>query len=104
MRRKAAAWVMLAALGGLGGCVSGPETGKGFMAHNGKQYGPPNVPGLVGPYGQPVAMASPYNMVPPASNYQAQQMMAHSVPLDMVRFGGCNGPNCCSGPAGTSMP
>lgn len=74
------------------------------MAHNGKQYGPPNVPGLVGPYGQPVAMAAPYNLVPPASNYQAQQMMAHSVPLDMVRMNGCNGPNCGIGAAGGAMP
>src|SRR5262245_7510697 len=108
-KRKLAAWVILAALGGLGGCASiYPETG-GFMPqsgmpHIGKGSGPANVPGLVGPYGQPVAMAAPYDMMPPASRFQAQQMMARSMPLDMVQMNGCPGPNCGMVPTGLTPP
>src|SRR5437773_9493836 len=93
MRRKAVAWVMLAALGGVGGCASGPETGGGYMPQNGRGHGAPSVPGVMGPNGQPVAIAAPYDMAPPASRFQAQQMMSQGVPLDMVQMRGGAGAN-----------
>jgi hypothetical protein len=82
MKRTAGAFVVLAALGG---CVStdpGPSTG-GWA--NG---GPAVVPGVQGPWGQPVAMAAPYTATPPSGEEAARAMMAQSVPLEVLQTGG----------------
>src|SRR5438067_2393635 len=99
MRRKAAAWLLLATLSGCMSFQSGPETGGGdSVPHYGRSFGPPTVPGVQGPYGTPVAMAAPYNSAPPGSMFQAQQMMNRSVPMSAVQInGGC-------GPAGCPVP
>src|ERR1700730_15040714 len=54
MRRKAAAVLMLVALGGVAFAQSGPETGGAYGPHWGKSNGPPIVPGVKGPYGENV--------------------------------------------------
>jgi len=43
------------------------------------------VPGVQAGWGQPLAMAQPYATTPPSNNYQAYQMMARSVPMDLVQ-------------------
>jgi hypothetical protein len=55
--------------------------GGGYAGHM------PTVPGVQGPWGQPVAMASPYSVAPPGA-MAAQAMMAQSVPLDLVQMNG----------------
>jgi hypothetical protein len=60
------------------------------MASMGGRQGPswrPNVPGVQGPWGQPVPMIAPYAARPPAGAQLAQAMMASSVPLGMVQPG-----------------
>src|SRR6202035_2271716 len=63
----------------------------------------PTVPGVQGPWGQPVAMAAPYSAVPPGAS-AAYAMMSRSVPLDAVQMAGA--PPSPSGvvQAGASMP
>jgi hypothetical protein len=46
---------------------------------------PPSVPGVQGPWGMPVPMVGPYAARPPAGADLARQMMANSVPLDLVQ-------------------
>jgi hypothetical protein len=82
--------VLLAALGGcvstgdgpyMGGPQSAaPPTGIGCTAH-----APPSVPGVQGPYGQPVAMAAPYSYAPPSGKEAAMAMISTSVPLDLIQ-------------------
>jgi hypothetical protein len=90
MRRNAGALVLVAALGG---CMT-PHRDGPIMAGPGcpGQYGvvapPPSVPGVQAGWGQPLAMAQPYAMRPPGSDYQAYQMMSRSVPMDLVRTSG----------------
>lgn len=88
----------------LGGCVSTekaslPGTCPGSF---GRGAAPPQLPGVQGPWGQPVAMASPYSFQPPTHSQQAYAMMSRSVPLNMVQTGGCPGPG--SGSAGMNPP
>jgi hypothetical protein len=80
--------ILLAALGGCvstgdgpygGGCSTG-TCGTGCAAH---QH--PSVPGVQGPFGQPVAMAAPYSYAPPSGKDAAMAMLSNSVPLDMVQ-------------------
>lgn len=87
MSRRAAAWILSFSLTGCMSAGGGPNS-VGSTAHYGKSMGPPSVPGLQGPHGQPVSMAAPYTSAPPANANQARLMMAHSVPLDMVQMGG----------------
>lgn len=84
MRRKAGA-LMVAFLGGCVSLDGGPEHGGGSVAPWAKQGRPNAVPGVMGPNGEPVAMAAPYNAAPPGSAWSAHQMMAQSVPLNMVQ-------------------
>ncbi len=103
MRRKACALVLTAALGG---CVStDPNCGPVCTGSWGHHNGPPTVPGTMGPGGQPLAMAAPYNVAPPGSPWAAQQMMANSVPLDMVQMNrGGNVPGMGGAPGGMMPP
>jgi hypothetical protein len=108
MRRKAAAVLMLAALGGCTSFQGGPVTGSGNAPHWGRSYGPPIVPGVKGPYGEDVAMAAPYDSAPPGSAYLARQMMSQSVPLSAVQVNNPGGamPGMFPGgmPPGAMMP
>jgi hypothetical protein len=56
--------------------------------HWGVRSSTPGVPGLVGPYGQPVPYASPYNAMPPTGEMSARAMLAQSMPLDLVMQSG----------------
>src|SRR5437879_5614145 len=80
MRRKAAAALLAATLGGCTSFQNGPETG-GHGLHWGASKGPPPVPGLKGPYGENIAMAVPYGVAPPQNSFMARQMMNQSIPL-----------------------
>lgn len=46
-------------------------------------YCKPSTPGVVGPWGQPVPMAFPYNASPPDGESAARSMLAQSVPLEL---------------------
>lgn len=87
MKRTAGAFMLLAALGGCTSTMSGPPwaggPGFGGVTHNGAGR-PPSIPGVVGPYGQPVAMAAPYNAAPPGEAL-ARTMMAQSIPMELVQ-------------------
>src|SRR5258708_21220154 len=85
MRRYAAVAVLLGTLSGCFNLDTGPETG-GMRPLQGQGFGPPSVPGVQGPNGQPVPMAAPYNTNPPGNLYAAQAMMRNSVPLDSVQM------------------
>jgi hypothetical protein len=107
----------------MGGCMStsshgpvakGPEANPGPTIRASGQFLPQTVPGAVGPYGEPVQMAAPYNTmyIPPS---KARQMMTQSVPLDMVNMdpsliqaaaqmpGGGMGPGGMMAPPGMPM-
>src|SRR5438477_11355901 len=92
MKRSAGAMVLLAAISG---CVttgtdhapwSQPSCPSGMCGGS----APPPVPGIQGPWGQPVAMAFPYsanaNQVNGAA--AARAMLSQSLPLDMVQPAG----------------
>ena len=107
--RKLGALVLLAAVGGLGGCVGatdgpggpvgfspgsgGPGTymasyrAKGPMdgeAHNGA-YTLPSVPGLMGPDGAPVPQTAPYATAMSAGESAARAAFVQQVPLDVIQ-------------------
>src|SRR5262249_20383094 len=63
-----------------GGHAGGPCWGTSCGAHAG-----PSVPGVQGPYGQPVAMAAAYSYSPPSGKEAAMDMLQNSVPLNMVQ-------------------
>lgn len=87
MKRTAGALVLMAALGG---CVStdpGPSMSGSGGSCGGWASGRPTVPGVQGPWGQPVAMAAPYSANPPGGAEAARAMMALSLPLDLVQVG-----------------
>ena len=71
MKRTAGTMILLAALGGCVTTGDGPYGGGSFMGGscaNGScgAHGAPMIPGVQGPYGQPVAMAAPYSYAPPS--------------------------------------
>lgn len=84
-------------LAAVGGCVSSdygpaPQIGDAFNGC-GCGCGPgkvPSVPGVQGPWGQPVPMAAPYSSNPPSEG-QARAMMSASLPLSMVNMAGLPG-------------
>src|SRR5205807_7319648 len=85
MKRSAGALFMLAALGGCVSTGSGPGSGGGYggcMAG-----GALTVPGVQGPWGAPVAMAAPYSATPPNGEAAAREMLARSVPLEVMQAG-----------------
>ena len=87
MKRTAGISMLLAALSG---CLSA-SPGEGHNASSGPRHQAtccghqPNVPGVQGPWGQPVPMAAPYTSNPPSGRELAHQMMSQSVPIDMVQ-------------------
>jgi len=85
MKRTAGLCVLLA---GLSGCVSMDYSAGGSGTPPGESHAarPPSVPGVQGPWGQPVPMAQPYASRPPASAAEARQMMAMSLPLNMMHM------------------
>src|SRR5262249_33672371 len=94
MKRTAGAWVLLAALGGCTTMDHGPSTiGCGGCGAGGPT---PTVPGVQGPWGQPVAMAAPYSAEPPGAA-AAHAMLARSVPLDLVQASASTGPGSPTG-------
>jgi hypothetical protein len=105
MRRYAAATLLLGLLSGCMNLDTGPDSGglrplqaQGMRPLNG---GPPTVPGVQGPYGQPVAMAAPYRYSPPPNEYMARAMMSQNVPLGFVQP---NGPGGMPGMPATMSP
>lgn len=118
MKRTAGLCLLLAAAGG---CMTA-EPGATTANHIGCLGGtPPTVPGVMGPRGEPIAMAAPYAGNPP-SELAARAMMAQSVPMNLiqqspygimpagavmapaappgiVQAGGVCGPNGCAAPA-----
>jgi hypothetical protein len=89
MKRKLSALILAAAVGGCasthGGSTPGAASGTPTVRGS-AEYVPMNVPGVVGPYGQPIPMAAPYTTTPPHNAAQARRMMADSVPLDYVQM------------------
>jgi hypothetical protein len=45
----------------------------------------PEVPTLVGPWGQPVPVAAPYNVKPPTGEDAARAMLSQSMPLELLQ-------------------
>jgi hypothetical protein len=81
MKRTAGMCVLLL---GLSGCVTmeGQTGASDADMHLGKA---PTVPGVQGPWGQPVQMAAPYSTSPPPSAREARAMLSESLPLDLVQ-------------------
>lgn len=84
MKRSAAAMILLA---GMSGCMTS-RSGDSSHGAGEQRYScgasPKYVPGVQGPWGQPVPMVGPYTANPPSGEALAKQMMAQSVPLDLV--------------------
>jgi hypothetical protein len=94
MKRTAGLMVLLA---GLAGCVNdnpGPYMGSYWASQNANNaigcaaQGPTRVPGMQGPWGQPVPMAAPYNSAPPSGEAAARAMLGLSMPLSDVQQAG----------------
>ncbi|MCS6851732.1 MAG: hypothetical protein NZ700_11255 [Gemmataceae bacterium] len=85
MKRTAGALTLLATLSG---CVGTggfqPTLGGAGPSLNAGPVIPPKVPGVQGPWGEPVAMAAPYNASPPSAQ-AAMKMMSRHVPLELVQ-------------------
>jgi hypothetical protein len=87
-------------LAALGGCVSTDrQQGAGFGGayNNGMVNGPPAIPGVQGPWGQPVAMAAPYTSAMPSGEAAAREMMSRNVPIDLVQVCGTSLPGASCG-------
>ncbi len=70
-------------VGGVGPARSGEYLGDSWK--RGGSRSPAFVPGVVGPWGQPVPMAAPYSSDPPSGAKLAAQMLGNSMPLDAVQ-------------------
>lgn len=106
MKRTRGVWILVAALCGaicMDARIYAGEWGprRSGDSVNYTRY----VPGVQGPWGTPIPVAAPYSSVP-ANDYQAQAMMAQSVPLDMVQMNGMASPfaSGISQAAYTGMP
>jgi hypothetical protein len=119
MLRTAWVLVLLAGLGGCAGMEQGPTAGGGWggglPTSSHASSSSPMVPGVQGPWGQPVAMAAPYSASPPGGGDAARAMMARSIPMDMLQVGATANPGGHSGlmlaggpgagpPSGTMSP
>jgi hypothetical protein len=87
---------MVAALGGCVSSGSGPgASGGGYVGcMSGSAL---TVPGVQGPWGAPVAMAAPYSATPPTGEAAAREMLAQSVPLEIMQAGASSYPGAPSG-------
>ena len=94
MKRTAGTMILLAALGGCVTTGDEPYGGGAFMGGGScpggccAGRGAPTVPGVQGPYGQPIAMAAPYSYAPPSGKEAAMAMIQNSMPLEMVQQAG----------------
>src|SRR5260370_4620753 len=80
MKRSAGVWVLAAALSG---CMSSaPHQQQCRTCGGGTGSTTACIPGVQGPWGQPVAMQAPYSAMSPGAA-AAHAMMAQSVPLDV---------------------
>src|SRR5438132_1784553 len=89
MKRTAGALVLLAAVGGCVTTEQGMSPG-GCGSCGAWTSGPPRVPGVQGPWGEPVTMVAPYSASPPGGD-AARAMMAQSVPMDLIQPGASGG-------------
>src|SRR6516162_2505346 len=94
MKRTAGTMILLAALGGCVTTGDEPYGGGAFMGGGScpggccAGRGAPMVPGVQGPYGQPVAMAAPYSYAPPSGKEAAMAMIQNSMPLELMQQAG----------------
>ncbi|HEY7313968.1 MAG TPA: hypothetical protein VH643_31755 [Gemmataceae bacterium] len=96
MNRTRAILGLLAVLGiGAASALGGPFMSQYWNKQNeppdGIHWGPrytPEVPTVQGAWGQPVEVASPYNIKPPNGADAARAMLAQSMPLDLLQQSG----------------
>ncbi len=106
MKRTAGAVALLAALGSGTAALGGPYMSQVWnkdYSPDTAQWGPrvvPTVPGVMGPWGQPVPVAAPYNSSPPTGEAAARTMLAQSQPLELLQQAHLLG----GGPGGFSPP
>jgi hypothetical protein len=87
MKRSLSALMLAAAVGGCATTNHAPSAGTGTPTVRASgEYIPMTVPGVVGPYGEPIPMAAVYTASPPVNAAQARRMMAESVPLNFVQM------------------
>jgi hypothetical protein len=109
MRRYTAVALLLGTLSGCVALDTGPDSG-GLRPLHAQGAGPPTVPGLQGPHGEPVPMAKPYAFNPPGNDWMAREMMQHNIPLNQVQMNGPMGlpggmmPGMLSPPGMPAMP
>ena len=85
MKRSLSALMLAAAVGGCATSNHAPLASSATPTVRASgEYMPLTVPGVVGPYGEPIPMAAAYTMSPPVNAAQARRMMADSVPLSFV--------------------
>jgi hypothetical protein len=89
MKRRLGALIVATAMGGCMSANHSSQTGGDPTVRASGQFTTQTVPGVVGPYGEPVQMAAPYTASAPSwlTARRAEYMMSQSVPLDMVNGG-----------------
>jgi hypothetical protein len=103
MKRTAVAMVLVTALGGCMSVDGGPDmAGPVCRGNNGPVGGPPMIPGVQGPMGQGVPVASPYSA--PMNATMARYMMNQSVPLSSVHLRPVNAPTSDIVQASANVP
>lgn len=85
MKRTAGVLMLLAAAAGCVSTQPGAHMASQSGYSHGRSRGPATVPGVMGPWGQPVPMASPYNAAPPSGVEAAYRMMNQSLPMNSVQ-------------------
>jgi hypothetical protein len=81
MKRTASVLMLLAAAAGCVSTQPGAYMTQPGSCQGGHCRAPASVPGVVGPWGQPVPMAAPYNAAPPGGKEAAYRMMNMSLPM-----------------------
>jgi hypothetical protein len=84
MRRRLGALMLAAAMGGCMSTNHNPPTASAPTVRAYGEHVPPTVPGVTGPYGEPVPMIAPYSASPMMSARQATNIMNQSIPLNFV--------------------
>jgi hypothetical protein len=86
MKRTVGAMFLAAAMGGCMSANHAPEVASKPTVRASGEYYVPQVPGISGPWGEPIPMAAPYTSTSArVTTWQAQRMMSQSVPLDWVQ-------------------
>jgi hypothetical protein len=88
MKRRLGALMLAAAVGGCASTNnSPPAASQPTVRASGQCLGQPaNIPGVIGPYGEPVQAMAPYQPSPMLNARQASYLMSQSVPLNMVNM------------------